>query len=345
MRVAEAIELDAQTERGLRTLSKGRRVEARVQQRASVVLLAAQGWRNKDIADEVKLDRRQVALWRRRFVEGGLQALLQDAARPGRTPSVTPEVESRILSTTLHQPPAAAARWSTRALASHLGLSATTIRRVWQRNGIKPHLQEAFKVPRDRPRFDDRLVDVVGLYLNPPGHALVLSCEERSPVQTLSRTRPGRAGVMTHEQRHRVTATLSAALHRLAGAVGSRREDLHRHEGWLRFLRLIDHRTPKHLQLHLIVDNDATHKLPQVQAWLARHPRVVMHFAAARASWLNTAKRFLRDMAEHRIRRESFTRVAELQQAVAQHIEHHGRSARPFVWTASAQDIASAPRA
>src|SRR3990167_580813 len=137
---------------------------------------------------------------------------------------------------------------------------------------------------------------------------------------------------MTHEQRHRVTATLSAALHRLAGAVGSRREDLHRHEGWLRFLRLIDHRTPKHLQLHLIVDNDATHKLPQVQAWLARHPRVVMHFAAARASWLNTAKRFLRDMAE-------------LQQAVAQHIEHRGRSARPFVWTASAHDIASAPRA
>src|SRR3990167_3613618 len=135
MRVAEAIELDAQTERGLRTLSKGRRVEARVQQRASVVLLAAQGWRNKDIADEVKLDRRQVALWRRRFVEGGLQALLQDAARPGRTPSVTPEVESGLPSPALPPPPAAAARLSPRALGSHLGLGAPAIRRVWQRNG------------------------------------------------------------------------------------------------------------------------------------------------------------------------------------------------------------------
>lgn len=141
MRVAEAIELDAKTERGLRKLSQGRRVEARVQQRASVILLAAQGWQNKDIADAVKLDRRQVALWRRRFIEGGLDALLQDAARSGRTPSVTLAVESLILSRTLHEQPAAATHWSARALASHLGLSATTIRRVWQRNGIKPHLQ------------------------------------------------------------------------------------------------------------------------------------------------------------------------------------------------------------
>jgi transposase len=143
MRVAEAIELDAQTERGLRSLSKGRRVEARVQQRATVILLAAQGWQNKAIADEVKLDRRQVALWRRRFIEGGLPALLQDAERSGRTPSVTSAVESYILGTTLHEQPVAAAQWSTRTLASHLGMSATTIRRVWQRNGIKPHLQDA----------------------------------------------------------------------------------------------------------------------------------------------------------------------------------------------------------
>ena len=140
MRVAEAIELDAQTERELRTLSNGRRVEARVQQRARVILLAAQGCQNKDIADEVKLDRRQVALWRRRFIEGGLQALLQDALRSGRTPSVATALESRILSTTLHELPPAAEQWSTRTLAAHLGLSATTIRRVWQRNGIKPHV-------------------------------------------------------------------------------------------------------------------------------------------------------------------------------------------------------------
>lgn len=142
MRVAEAIELDAKTERALRTLSQGRRVEARVKQRASVILLAAQGWQNKDIADEVKLDRRQVALWRRRFIEGGLEVLLQDAPRSGRTPSVTSAVESCIVNTTLYEQPATAAQWSTRTLASYLGLGATTVRRVWQRNGIKPHVPE-----------------------------------------------------------------------------------------------------------------------------------------------------------------------------------------------------------
>lgn len=142
MRVAEAIELDAKTERALRTLAQGRRVEARVKQRASVILLAAQGWQNKDIADEVKLDRRQVALWRRRFIEGGLEVLLQDAPRSGRTPSVTSALESHIVSTTLHEQPAEATQWSTRTLASYLGVGATTIRRVWQRNGIKPHAAE-----------------------------------------------------------------------------------------------------------------------------------------------------------------------------------------------------------
>jgi transposase len=179
MRVAEKIELDATTERELRVLSKRRRVEARLQQRARVILLAAQGWQNKEIAAEVGLDRRQVALWRQRFLTGGIDALRQDAPRSGRTPTVTAEVESRILQVTLHAKPAAATHWSTRTLAEHLGLGATTIRRVWQRNGIKPHLQRTFKLSRD-PRFEDKLLDVVGLYLNPPEHALVLSCDEKS---------------------------------------------------------------------------------------------------------------------------------------------------------------------
>lgn len=344
MRVAEAIELDAQTEQGLRTLSKGRRVEARVQQRASVILLAAQGWQNKDIADEVKLDRRQVALWRRRFIEGGLQALLQDASRPGRTPSVTPEVESHILSTTLHKQRAATTRWSTRSLAAHLGLSATTIRRVWQRNGIKPHLQDT-QVLRAPPRFEDELVDVVGLYMNPREHALVLSCGEKSQIQALNRIEPGRAGTMTHDHKRNGTTTLFAALNTLDGTVISMCQDRYRHEEWLRFLRLIDRKTPKHLKLHLIVDNDATSNDSEVQAWLAEHPRVVMHPTPANTSWLNMVKRFLRDIFEHRIRRDSFTSVAELQQAIAQYIEHHHKRPKSFIWTASASDIAKVSRA
>lgn len=344
MRVAEAIELDVQTERALRTLSKGRRVEARVQQRASVILLAAQGWQNKDIATEVRLDRRQVALWRRRFMDGGIEALLQDASRSGRTPSVTAQVESHILNTTLHGKPAVATHWSTRTLASHLGLSATTIRRVWQRNGIKPHLQDTFKVSRDA-RFEDKLIDVVGLYMNPPEHALVLSCDEKSQIQALNRTqpglpmKPGRAGTMTHDYKRNGTTTLFAALNTLDGTVISMCQDRHRHEEWLKFLNLINRKTPKHLQLHLIVDNYATHKHPEVQAWLAKHPRFVMHFTPTSASWLNMVERFFRDISENRIKQGSFTSVAELEHAIAQYIEHHNKNPKPFIWTASASDI------
>jgi transposase len=344
MRVAAKIELDAQAERDLRILSKGRRVEARVQQRASVIVLAAKGWQNKDIATEVKLDRRQVALWRRRFLDGGIKALLRDAARAGRTPRVTPKVESRIINTTLHDKPAAATHWSTRTLAAHLGLSATTVRRVWRRNGIKPHLQDTFKLSRD-PRFVDKLVDVVGLYLNPPAHAIVLSCDEKSQIQALNRTQPGlpmkrgRAGTMTHDYQRNGTTTLFAALNTLDGTVISMCQDRHRHEEWLKFLRLIDRKTPKHLQLHLIVDNYATHKHPDVQQWLAKHPRFVMHFTPTSASWLNMVERFFRDISENRIKRDSFTSVADLEQAIAQYIEHHNQSPKPFIWTARADDI------
>ena len=345
MRVAEAIETDAQTARELRALSKGRRVEARVKQRASIILLAAQGWQNKEIADEVKLDRRQVALWRRRFIDGGLQALLQDAPRSGRTPSVSLAVESLILNRTLHEQPAGATHWSSRALALHLGLSATTIRRVWQRNGIKPHLQDTSEVSRDPSRFEDKLIDVVGLYMKPRGHALVLSYDEKSQSRTLSRTSSARAGNMTQDHKRNGMTTLFASLNTLYGAVTSMRQDRHRHEEWLEFLRLIDRKTPQHLQLHLIVDADATHRHAKVQAWLARHPRLVLHSTPDNVSWLNVVKRFFRGIAEHRISRDSFTSVAELQQAMAQYIGHRSKNPKPFVWTASASGMARFTRA
>jgi transposase len=344
MRVAERIELDAATERELRVLSKRRRVEARLQQRARVILLAAQGWQNKDIAVEVDLDRRQVALWRSRFLQGGIDALRHDAPRSGRTPTVTPELESKILHTTLHTKPAAATHWSTRTLAERLGLSATTIARVWRRNGIKPHLARTFKLSRD-PRFEDKLVDVVGLYLNPPEHALVLSCDEKSQIQALNRTqpglpmKPGRAGTFTHDYKRHGTTTLFAALNTLDGTVISMCEPRHRHEEWLKFLRLIDRRTPKHLTLHLIVDNYGTHTHPAVQAWLTKHPRFAMHFTPTGASWLNMVERFFRDISDKRIKRDSFTSVAELELAIDLYVAHHNANPKPFIWTASASDI------
>jgi transposase len=344
MRVAEKVELDARVERELRILSKRRRVEARVQQRASVILLAAKGWQNQAIAAEVKLDRRQVAVWRRRFAAGGVAALLRDAARSGRTPTVTAEIESRIVHTTLHEKPTAATHWSTRTLAAHLGLSATTIRRVWQRNGLKPHRQETFKLSRDA-RFVDKLVDVVGLYLDPPDKAIVLSCDEKSQIQALNRTQPGlpmkrgRAGTVTHDYQRNGTTTLFAALNTLDGTVISMCQDRHRHQEWLKFLRLIDRKTPKHLPLHLIVDNYGTHKHPEVQQWLHKHPRFVMHFTPTSASWLNMVERFFRDLSENRIRRDSFTCVADLEHAIAHYIDHHNKNPKPFIWTARADDI------
>ena len=343
-RVAETITLDAETEGELRRLARGRRVEARVQQRARIILLAAQGLQNIDIADEVGLDRRQVALWRSRFLQGGVDALLRDAPRSGRTPTVTPEIQSQILQVTLQKKPAAATHWSTRTLAEHMGLSATTIRRVWVRHGIKPHLSRSFKLSRD-PRFEDKLVDVVGLYLNPPEHALVLSCDEKSQIQALNRTQPGlpmkagRAGTFTHDYKRHGTTTLFAALNTLDGSVISMCQPRHRHEEWLKFLRLIDRKTPKHLTLHLIVDNYATHGHPTVQAWLAKHPRFVMHFTPTGASWMNMVERFFRDISQNRIKRDSFTSVAELEMAIELYIADHNARPKPFIWTASASDI------
>ena len=281
MRVAKTIELDAQTDRELRVLSQRKRIEVRLQQRARIVLLAAKGMRNKEIALEVGLDRRQVALWRARFLEGGIDALRKDAPRSGRPPSVMSEMESRIIQATLHEKPANATHWSTRTLAEHLGVSATTVRRAWRNNALKPHLSRSFKVSRD-PRFEDKLLDVVGLYFNPPEHVLVLSCDEKSQIQALNRTQPGslmkagRAGTVTHDYKRHGTTTLFAALNTLDGSVISMCQPRHRHAEWLKFLRLIDRKTPKGLTLHLVVDNYATHSHPEVpglvsQASARRH--------------------------------------------------------------------------
>jgi transposase len=344
MRVAKTIELDEASEQELAVLARGRRVEARLQQRAKAILLAAEGWQNKDIAAEVGLDRRQVALWRQRFVDGGVGALRKDAPRSGRPATITAAVESRIVEATLHQRPVDATHWSTRTLAEHLGVGATTIRRVWHSNGLKPHLSRTFKLSRD-PRFEDKLLDVVGLYLSPPEHALVLSCDEKSQIQALNRTQPGlpmkrgRAGTVTHDYKRHGTTTLFAALNTLDGRVISMCQPRHRHGEWLRFLRLVDRKTPKGLTLHLIVDNYATHSHPDVQQWLSKHPRFVMHFTPTGASWLNMVERFFRDITDKRIRRDSFTSVAELELAIDLYVAHHNIDPKPFIWTASASDI------
>ena len=229
-------------------------------------------------------------------------------------------------------------------MAAAVGVSEATVRRIWQAHGLKPHLERTFKVSND-PQFAEKLEAIVGLYLNPPQHALVLCVDEKSQIQALDRTQPGlplkkgRCGTMTHDYKRNGTATLFAALNTLDGTVISMCDDRHRHQEWLKFLRVIDEVTPKARAIHLIADNYATHKHPKVERWLARHPRFHMHFTPTSSSWLNMVERFFRDLTEKRLRRGVFRDVEELIMAIADYIDHHNRKPKPFIWTAKAKDI------
>ena len=229
-------------------------------------------------------------------------------------------------------------------MADELGVSAASVSRHWRAKGLKAHLVRSFKVSRD-PKFIEKLEDVVGLYLSPPEHAIVLCCDEKSQVQALDRTQPGlplkkgRASTMTHDYKRNGTTTLFAALNVLDGKVISQCQQRHRHGEWLKFLKKIDRETPKDKTLHLIADNYATHKHPNVQEWLERHPRFNMHFTPTSASWLNMVERFFRDISENRLRRGVFRSVPELVTAIDEYVAHHNSKPKPFIWTASARDI------
>ena len=229
-------------------------------------------------------------------------------------------------------------------LAAQLGISDTTVLKVWQANGLKPHLVETFKVSRD-PKFVEKLEDIVGLYMSPPEHALVLCCDEKSQVQALDRTQPGlplkkgRAETMTHDYKRHGTTTLFAAMSTLDGSVISRCAQRHRHVEWLDFLRQIDRETPKAKELHLVCDNYATHKHPKVKEWLEKHPRFHVHFTPTSASWLNMVERFFRSISTDRLERGVFRSVPELIVAIEEYIAVHNQNPKPFVWTAKAHDI------
>ena len=313
--------------------------------RARIVLMAAKGMTDKDIAQKLDTDRRVAARWRARFLAAGVDGLLQDASRPGRPRTARESANvQEVVRVTLEQTPQGATHWSTRTLAAHLGTSASAVARIWRDHGLKPHRIESFKLSND-PRFIDKLEDIVGLYLNPPEHALVLCCDEKTQIQALDRTQPGlplkrgRGTTMTHDYKRNGVTTLFAALNVLTGQVLSMTDQLHRHQEWLRFLKKIDCNTPKTKELHLIVDNYATHKHPDVLAWLARHPRFHIHFTPTSASWLNMVERFFRDITDKRIRRGVFTSVAELEAAINEYIAVHNAKPKPFIWTAQASDI------
>ena len=344
MRFAQAVVLTEEERTTLTKLSRGRSTQARVVLRAKIVLAAAGGTRNDRIAAQLGCTRRTVATWRNRFVTARLPGIVKDAIRGGRTPSVRNAKEAEILRKTTQETPVNATHWSTRTMAKAVGVSKATVQRVWRDSGLKPHLRKTFKVSND-PHFVEKLVDVVGLYLNPPEHALVLSCDEKSQIQALDRTQkslpmyPGRLGTLTHDYKRNGTTTLFAAIEVAQGKVIATCMPQHRHQEWLKFLKQIDRETPADLDLHLIADNYATHKHPNVQRWLKRHKRFHMHFTPTSSSWLNLIERWFRDITDRRIRRGVFKSVAQLEQAIRAYIEHHNAHPQGFVWTAKAEAI------
>ena len=341
MRVAPEIILTSQERAELMRLVRSRLTSVRLEQRTGIVLLAADGFQNKDIAQMLAIGRVQVSRWRQRYGLYRLAGIERDL--PRGAPPVTVDV-ARLVELTTQSKPEAATHWSTRTMAEELGVSAASVSCHWRAHGLKPHLVHGFKVSRD-PKFVEKLEDIVGLYMSPPEHALVLCCDEKSQVQALDRTQPGlpmkkgRAATMTHDYKRNGTTTLFAALNVLDGQVISQCQQRHCHVEWLKFLRQIDRETPKDKALHLIADNYATYKHPKVQEWLAKHPRITMHFTPTSASWLNMVERFFRDISERRLRRGVFTSVHELITAIDEYVVHHNIDPKPFIWTKSARDI------
>jgi len=341
MRVAPEIVLTDEERAELTKLTRSKLTSVRLAQRARIVLLAAQGLQNLEIAEKLDVGRVQVARWRARYVESRLAGIERDL--PRGAPPVKVNV-TRLVELTTQTTPKTATHWSTRTMAEQLGVSAASVSRHWRATGLKPHLVRGFKVSRD-PQFVEKLDDIVGLYMSPPEHALVLCCDEKSQVQALDRTQPGlplkkgRAATMTHDYKRNGTTTLFAALNVLDGQVIAHCQPRHRHTEWLKFLRKIDRETPQDKTLHLIADNYATHKHPTVKEWLGKHPRIHMHFTPTSASWLNMVERFFRDITTKRLRRGVFTSVPELVAGIDNYIAHHNTHPKPFIWTKSARDI------
>ncbi len=328
----------------LETLARSHTAPHRQVQRARVLLLAADGTANTQIAASVGVSPATVKTWRERFEQEGLKDL--GVVRPGRgrKPQITDQKIAEIVHATLHEKPAGETHWSCRTMAKAHGVSAATIQLIWSARGLKPHLVKTFKLSNDK-RFEEKLVDVVGLYLNPPEMAVVLCMDEKSQIQALDRTQPslpikkGRAGTMTHDYKRNGTTTLLAALDVLTGKVIGQCLPRHRHDQFLKFLRTINREVPADLQVHLILDNYATHKHPNVKKWLAKHPRFHLHFTPTSSSWLNMVERWFGKLDDKAIRRGVFQSVPDLITAIETYLTTNNTNPKPFIWTATAEQI------
>lgn len=312
--------------------------------RCRIILLALAGEKNQKIAAQLDVSRPTVNLWRQRVREGGIGEVWEIASGRGRKPHYDQAKLDAIIDSTLQTKPAGMTHWSCRLMAEAQGVGKDTVNRLWQLHNIKPHLTRTFKLSRDA-KFVEKLTDVVGLYLNPPQKAVVLCLDEKSQIQALDRTQPGlplkkgRCGTMTHDYKRNGTTTLFAALNPLDGKVIGECHARHRHQEWLKFLRRLDREFPGDQELHLVMDNYGTHKEPHVQAWLKKHPRFVCHFVPTSSSWLNLVERWFEELTEKAIRRGSFVSVPDLKQAIDNFLATWNAKPKPFVWSATIEEI------
>lgn len=310
--------------------------------RARIILLAAQEWPNEEIAAELQTAKQTVCKWRRRFAKLGL-AGLQDEARPGRPVQVAVDALNAVL-TKVTQPPKGRARWTCRSMAKQAGLSKSWVQQLWCRNDLKPHQIRTFKLSND-PQFEQKFWDIVGLYLSPPQQAVVLCCDEKSQCQALERSQPGlpmgqgHIATRTHDYYRHGTLTLFAALDYLEGKVLAHSTPRHRHQEWIQFLKTIDQEVPAGLTVHLILDNYATHKTPQVKRWLKKHPRFHLHFTPTSSSWLNLVERFFRDLSQDVVLPGSFGSVQDLQDAIFTYLGERNLAPKRYVWKAKGEEV------
>ena len=341
---AEKLIMSAEQRQTLEAWVRARNTPQKIVLRSNICLLASEGLSHNAIAKRLITSRPTVILWTNRFQEQGLAGLSEDAPHGTSKRQIDMEKVKAIVEATLHTTPKDGTHWSTRTMAKDQGVSHATIQRIWEAHGLQPHRLKNFKLSQDK-HFEEKLTDVVGMYLNPPDKAVVLCVDEKTQVQALDRTQPGlpmkkgRCGTMTHDYKRNGTTCLFAAMNVLEGKVIGSCYPRHRNIEFLKFLRTINREVPPNLDIHMILDNYGTHGHPNVKLWLEKHPRFKLHFTPTSSSWLNLVERWFGEITRKRIRRGVFRSVPELVAAIEEYINCNNESPKPFVWTKRAEDI------
>jgi transposase len=347
MRPGTTINLSPADRSRLEALVRDRNTAQKHVWRAEIVLLSAEGVGTNEIMRWTGKSKTCVWRWQERFAEEGFEGLLRDKTRPSRIPPLGSDVSEQVVALTLTDPPAEATHWSGAMMAKRTGISVSSVHRIWRARGLQPYRVRQFKLSND-PNFVSKLPDMVGLHVDPPAHAVVLSLDEKSQIQALDRSQPGlpmkkgRAGTMTHDYKRNGTTTLFAALDILEGKVIGRCMQRHRHQEFIRFLNTIERKVPAGNIVHVILDNYAAHKHPKVRAWLGRHPRFVFHFVPTSCSGLNAVEGFFAKLSKRRLKRGVFRSIVDLQAAINRFLDETNHDPKPFTWTANPDKIIAA---